>query len=119
MAGFGALLDACVLVPVALADILLRVAEFDVYRPLWSDKILEEVRAAVLEIHPEMAPSRVDARLHSMNEAFSDACVQGWEPLMEGLVMPDYNDRHVVAAAVRGRAELIVTANLKDFPTVF
>ncbi|MBT2499169.1 hypothetical protein J7E25_08675 [Agromyces sp. ISL-38] len=51
-----------------------------------------------------------------MNEAFSDACVQGWEPLMEGLVMPDYNDRHVVAAAVRGRAELIVTANLKDFP---
>ena len=77
---------------------------------------LDEVRAAVLEVHPDQDPSRVDARLHSMNATFEDACVEGWEALMIGLELPDPHDRHVVAAAIRGRAEVIVTANLRDFP---
>lgn len=116
MAGFGAVLDACVLVPISLADTLLRLAERDVYRPVWSEAILAEVRRAVLEVHPDIDPGRVDARLRSMNAAFEDACVEGWEPLSDGIELPDPQDRHVVAAAIRGRAELIVTANLVDFP---
>lgn len=48
--------------------------------------------------------------------AFEDACVTGWEQLVDGVELPDPDDRHVVAAGLRGRAELIVTANVSDFP---
>jgi hypothetical protein len=64
---FGAVLDANVLVPVALADTLLGAAEAGLYRPLWSGRILAEVRAAILRVHPELDPSRIDARLHAVS----------------------------------------------------
>jgi hypothetical protein len=76
VASFGAVLDACVLVPVSLADTLLRVAEYDVYRPVWSQRILGEVRTALLRVHPHIDSGRIEARLHAMNTAFNDACVQ-------------------------------------------
>ncbi|TQL01514.1 PIN domain-containing protein [Cellulomonas sp. SLBN-39] len=114
---FGAVLDANVLVPVALADVLLGAAEAGLYRPLWSARILDEVRAAVVRVRPHLDPSRVDARLHAMNSAFDDALVHGWEALVDGIVLGgDPDDRHVVAAAIRGGAEAVVTANLSDFP---
>jgi predicted nucleic acid-binding protein len=117
VAGFVALLDACVMVPIALTDTLLRLAEAELYRPAWSQKILDEARAAILEIHPDEDPGRVDARLRSMNEAFEGACVQNWQPLVEGLTLPDDNDRHVLAAAIRGNAGAIITDNVRDFPS--
>ena len=117
MAGFVALLDACVMVPIALTDTLLRLAEAELYRPIWSQKILDEARAAILDVHPDEDPGRVDARLRFMNEAFEDACVQNWESLVEGLTLPDDNDRHVLAAAIRGNAGAIITNNVGDFPS--
>lgn len=51
-----------------------------------------------------------------MNGAFEDACVTGWEPLVSTVTLPDPDDRHVVAVALRGRADAIVTANLADYP---
>ncbi|MGO2440522.1 MAG: hypothetical protein ACTH8B_11625 [Serratia proteamaculans] len=51
-----------------------------------------------------------------MNKALPDAMVTGFEPLISGITLPDPDNRHVVAAAVRSKAEIIVTANLKDFP---
>ena len=116
MARFSVLLDACVLVPIALADTLLRLAEADLYRPLWSRRILDEMVWAVEEIHPDLAGGPAGKRAHVMDAAFDDACVTGWEPLVAGITLPDPDDRHVVAAAQRGRADLIVTANLRDFP---
>nr|WP_241252078.1 PIN domain-containing protein [Micrococcus sp. KRD026] len=69
-------------------------------------------------IHPDMKESGAARhRAAVMNEAFDDACVEGWEELLSAISLPDENDRHVVAAAIQGRADLIVTANLKDFPT--
>lgn len=117
MARFSALLDACVLVPIALADTLLRLAEADLYRPLWSERILDEMVSAVEEIHPGLADGPARRRAETMNHAFDDACVRGWEPLAKAIVLPDEDDRHVVAAALRGHADLIVTANVRDFPT--
>lgn len=104
------------LAPVALADTLLRLAEADLYRPLWSKLILDEMVSAIEEIHPGLARGSARRRAETMDRAFDDACVRGWEPLIGGIALPDEDDRHVVAAAVRGQADLIVTANLSDFP---
>jgi hypothetical protein len=107
------LLDACALVPVALADTLLRLAEKGLYRPLWSGRILAEAQAAIEEIHPG---ADVQKRFTDMREAFDDALVTGWEGLQAGFSLPDTDDRHVVAAAIRAGAQAIVTFNISDFP---
>ena len=83
------------------------------YRPLWSERVLTEAQEAVEEIHPGIDVGR---RFTDMREAFGDALVTGWEELEPGILLPDENDRHVVAAAIRGSADAIVTANLADFP---
>ena len=113
MPRYGVVLDACVLVPIALADTLLRVAETGLYRPLWSDRILAEAQTAIEEIHPGVD---VTKRFTDMREAFDDALVTGWEELEPGIVLPDEDDRHVVAAAMRAGAQAIVTANVSDYP---
>ena len=116
MARFSALLDACVLVPVALADIFLRLAEAELYRPLWSERILSEMVAAIGAIHPGIPLNAIERRAHAMQRAFEDSTVHNWEPLEDSIELPDLDDRHVVAAAIVGRADVIVTKNLKDCP---
>jgi predicted nucleic acid-binding protein len=117
VARYAVVLDACVLVPIALADTLLRLAERDLYRPLWSTRIVAEAIDAIVEIHPQIPPERVRTRFAAMGDAFEDACTEGWETLEHTVTLPDADDRHVVAAALRGRADAIVTANLGDYPT--
>lgn len=116
MARYAVVLDACVLVPVALADTLLRIAECDLYRPLWSARIVAEAVDAIVEIHPNIPPERVQRRFAAMDNTFEDARVDGWENLEDTVTLSDPDDRHVVAAAVRGRADAIVTANVRDYP---
>src|SRR5690349_14525456 len=99
MAPYRVLLDACVLVPVSLADTMLRAAEKGLYRPLWSDRILAEAQDAIAEIRPGTDATK---RFAFMRQAFSDALVTGWERREAGLALPDPDDRHVVAAAIRG-----------------
>ena len=117
MARFSALLDACVLVPVTLTDTLLRTAEDGLYRPVWSARILQEVVVALESVHPKMAHSdAAKKRVMAMNSAFEDASSEPWEALVDSIVLPDPDDRHVVAAALAGRADVLVTHNVKDFP---
>lgn len=116
MARYAVVLDACVLVPVTLADTLLRIAERDLYRPLWSARIVAEAIDAIVEIHPNIPLDQVQRRFAAMDEAFEDARVGGWENLEATVALPDPDDRHVVAAAVRGRSDAIVTANVRDYP---
>ena len=116
MALFSAFLDACVLVPLAPCDTLLRMADNEAFRPLWSEKVIDEARLALERVHPEVDPNRFRSRFRSMNEAFDDALVTGWEPLVGSFALPDPDDAHVVAAALVGRADVIVTENTKDFP---
>jgi hypothetical protein len=113
MPRYTAVLDACVLVPIALADALLRVAEKGLCRPLWTDRILSEAQAAIEEVHPGIDAGK---RFAGMREAFDDSLITGWEDLEGGLSLPDEDDRHVVAAAIKGGAQAIITANLADFP---
>lgn len=116
MARFAAFIDACVFVPITPSDTLLRLADSGAFRPLWSQRVVDEAIRALGRIHPDIDPSRFHSRFHSMNEAFDDALVSGWEPLEPDIELPDANDRHVVAGALRGRADVLVTENVKDFP---
>lgn len=116
MAKFSALLDACTLVPVSLADTFLSLAEAGLYRPLWSGRILEEVRIAVGRIHPGLPPEAIETRMAVMQDFFDDANVTNWEVLENVISLPDPDDAHVLAAAIQGRADVIVTFNIKDFP---
>ena len=115
MAGFRVVLDACVLVPINKVDLLLTFAEQRAYFPLWSDRIMDEtVRGIHRATKGRVSEERARTRVEAMNDAFEDACVEGWEPLEAAITgMPDPDDRHVVAAAVRGHASAIVTDNPK------
>jgi predicted nucleic acid-binding protein len=110
---FPALLDTCVLYPAYLCDTLLRLAESETYRPLWSPDILTELRRNVVEAG--IPADRVDRRIAHMGRSFPDATVTGYESLIDGMTN-DPKDRHVLAAAVRANAEVIVTFNVRDFP---
>jgi predicted nucleic acid-binding protein len=112
---FAALLDASVLYPMYLRDSLLRVAEQELYRPLWSPQILGEVSDA-LEQNAGLAPEVVDALLALIREHFPDAEIKSYEELIPSLRLPDPDDRHVLAAAIKGNAEVLITANIRDFP---
>ena len=112
---YSALLDANVLHPVSLCDLLLRLAERGFYRPLWSERILGETAASVLARHPQVAAEALARRIGHMRRAFPDALVTGYEPLAASLRSLG-SDAHVIAAAVTGHADVIVTQNVRDFP---
>ncbi|WP_433252761.1 PIN domain-containing protein [Streptosporangium sp. CA-135522] len=110
---FSAVLDACVLYPNTLRDTLLRIAEQGTYQPLWSEKILNEVRGAL--VRNGRSEEKADYALGCMKAAFPEAMVNGWESL-ESAMSNHPKDRHVLATAVRAHADVVVTANMRDFP---
>jgi predicted nucleic acid-binding protein len=119
----AALLDTCVLVPSRSRDVLLEIASTGAYRPLWSTEILAELDRTLRLLLAKRGVSAegVDAYLtrlfRQMRITFPDALVTEWEPLVPTILLPDPDDRHVVAAARAGRADVIVTDNLADFPS--
>lgn len=110
---FGVVLDTCVLYPAHLRDTLLRLAERDLYRPLWSGDIVEELHRNLLKAG--IAEQHVDRLCSEMNGAFLGAEVTGYESMIDSMSC-DEKDRHVLAAAARADAGAIVTFNLSDFP---
>jgi hypothetical protein len=112
-----ALLDACVLYPAPLRDFLIRLANAGAYSPRWSSAIHEEWISSVLEDRPELSRTRLERTSALMNASAPDAMVEGYEQLIQGLILPDLNDRHVLAAAIQAEAKVIVTFNLADFPS--
>ncbi|MBB4315476.1 hypothetical protein GGD82_003380 [Roseospira marina] len=94
----------------------MELAVSDLFRPRWSDTVHEEWITAVLRGRPDLTRAVLDRTREMLESHARDARVTGFEPLIEGLVLPDENDRHVLAAAIKGRADLIVTNNLRDFP---
>lgn len=116
MAGPTALLDANVLYPAGLRDILLRLADRYLYRPLWSADIHAEWMRSLLADRPDLSVAVLERTRETMDRHFPGAVVTGYEALAAGLDLPDPGDRHVLAAAIRGRADEIVTWNLRHFP---
>ena len=114
---FTALLDANVLYPAGLRDVLLRLADRNLYRPRWSATIHDEWIRNVLADRQDLTADRLQRTRALMDTHFADAVVTGYQRLIDGLTLPDAKDRHVLAAAIHGRADVIVTANLRDFPS--
>ena len=106
-------LDTCVLLKSYLCDTLLSLAEEGTYRPLWSTGVLEELRRNLLRLG--IKSEAVDHRIGQMTAFFPDAQVTGYEGLIPEMTNHP-KDRHVLAAAVVGRSDVLVTENLPDFP---
>ncbi|MBN9384113.1 MAG: PIN domain-containing protein [Chitinophagaceae bacterium] len=111
-----ALLDANVLYPAPLRDYLLHLASLGVYEPLWTAAIQEEWIRSLVKVRPDISRTALEATQRSMDRAFPGSNVTGYESLIGSLSLPDPDDRHVLAAAIKGEAQVIITVNLKDFP---
>lgn len=115
MSKFSVIYDANVLYPAPLRDFLMRLALLDLFQARWTDQIHEEWINALLREGKHNRDNLEKVR-ELMDSHVRDARVTGYEPLIESLSLPDPNDRHVLAAAIRCNADAIVTYNLKDFP---
>lgn len=114
--GYTVILDSCVLYPAQLRDSLLTLAGIGLYRARWTATIHEEWIGAVLENNPRIPREVLERTRANMDAAVQDCLVTGYEPFIRGLDLPDPDDRHVLAAAIVGGADAIVTANLRHFP---
>lgn len=109
--------DACVLYPAPLRDTLMRVGIAELCQARWTEKILDEWVVNLLERRPDISKERLERTCSYMNEAIDGAVISGYEPLIDTVELPDPDDRHVLAAAIHAEAQLIVTNNIKDFPS--
>lgn len=110
---FPAFLDTNVLYRALINDFILELADRGLFRPLWSKEVLAELSKNLVANRED--PHLVDKRISTMEHYFSDAIVTGYDDLVSAMTN-DAKDRHVLAAAVRGCADVLVTFNLKDFP---
>jgi predicted nucleic acid-binding protein len=114
---FTAILDANVLFPAPLRDYLLSLAELNLYKPKWTDEIQEEWIKSLLVKRKDISRKSLESTKNAMNLAFPDSNITNYKSLIKSLTLPDEKDRHVLAAAVKSKADVIVTFNIKDFPT--
>lgn len=113
---YPVVLDACVLYPSLLRDLLMHLGLTGLYQPKWSAIIENEWQRNLIKNRPDLNSDQIKQTGELMNRALPDAMVTGFEPLVASIDLPDVNDRHVVAAAICSHAEIVVTFNLKDFP---
>jgi hypothetical protein len=108
--------DADALYPNAQRDLLIRMARHGLVQAKWTQKILDDVLTARKRRNPGIEPGKLTRLRELMIDAVADCLVTGYEDLIDGLKLPDPDDRHVLAAAIRASAQVIVTRNLSDFP---
>jgi predicted nucleic acid-binding protein len=116
MPPFIVFLDANVLYPVELRSFLMYLAVSGIYRVKWSAEVQEEWISNLLLNRSDLTREKLERTRKLMEKHVPDALVTGYQNLIAGLSLPDQNDRHVLAAAIRGKASVIITNNLKDFP---
>lgn len=109
-------LDACVLYPAPLRDLLLRMTIAGLYSAHWTQEILDECFRSIASNRPDIDPQVLDRTRTLMRAAVPNGLVTGYEQLIEPMTLPDPDDRHVLAAAVHIGASSIVTFNTWDFP---
>ena len=115
-ARYTAVLDACVLYPAPVRDILLSLAHQGLYHARWTVTINDEWIRNLLQNRPELNAEQLRRTAERMAQAIPDSLITGYERFASIVDLPDPDDRHVLAAALVGHADAIVTFNLKDFP---
>jgi hypothetical protein len=113
---FVAVYDACVLYPAPIRDLLLRIANSGIVRARWTERILDECFRSIGDRRPDLAAESLRRTRRLMCDAIPDCIVVDYERMESILDLPDVDDRHVLAAAIRTNAQAIVTFNLRDFP---
>lgn len=113
---FTVVLDACVLYPAPVRDILLSLANEGLFNPKWSDQIQNEWTRNLLVNRKDIQESALKSTILAMNKAFPDSNVENYDNYIPLIQLPDKNDRHVLACAIKCNADVITTFNLKDFP---
>jgi predicted nucleic acid-binding protein len=111
-----AVYDANVLYPELLRHVLFRVAQAGLVRAKWTEEILDEMFRNLKNNRPDLDADKLDLMRAKMRTSVRDWRIAGHESIIECLELPDPDDRHVLAAAIRAKAQCIVTANLRDFP---
>jgi predicted nucleic acid-binding protein len=114
---FIAVLDTNVIYPVIIRDLLFWFAYYELYTPKWSDNIFDEWRRVMTE--KGVSEAEANTRIEKANLAFPDALVKNYKALISNLELPDEDDRHILAAAIKTNANIIVTNNIKDFPDAY
>src|SRR6056297_1765751 len=103
MSNYSALLDANVLYPAPLRDILIEVAVKGIYKGRWTESIHDEWIENLLVKRSDLTRKQLEKTRERMNKISDDCLIEGYEPLINTLTLPDANDRHVLAAAIAGR----------------
>ena len=116
MSRITAILDANVLYPAPLRDLLLQLAVSDLYRARWTGDIHSEWIEALLRREPTRERTALERTRDLMDLATRDSLIDDYRGLIPSLALPDAGDRHVLAAAIVGRCDCIVTKNLAHFP---
>ena len=111
-----AVYDACVLYPFHLRNVLIQCAFDGLVEARWTDDIHDEWMRNLAANTSALPIERLEATRDRMKAVLPEADVADYRPLIAGLELPDSDDRHVLAAAIAGKASVIVTWNLKDFP---
>lgn len=114
---FTAFYDACVLYPAPLRDLLMQLALTNLFRARWTEQIHDEWIRNLLKKRPDLTLQQLIRTKELMNSHVRDCLVTNYEYLIPSLELPDPDDRHVLAAAIQGNADVIVTTNLSDFPS--
>ena len=112
---YTAVLDACVLFSRLQRDVLLSLAHADLYTARWTQEIEHEWASSLVKKYPDAA-DKIPRLVEHMREAIPDCLIVDYAPLIASIQLPDERDRHVLAAAIRGNADAIVSLNTKDFP---
>ncbi|WP_299785269.1 RSP_2648 family PIN domain-containing protein [uncultured Marivita sp.] len=108
-------LDTCVLYPTVMREVLLGVAAQGLFTPIWSERILGEWSRAAAKLGPT-GQAQAEAEIAMVSAQWPKASVVPPPSLVDRLWLPDANDVHVLAAAIAGHADIILTMNAKDFP---
>lgn len=112
---FICVLDTNVLHPINVRDLIFWFAHFELFTPKWSKHIFDEWENLLRR--KGISDKEIKKRISKATKAFPDALVENYEPLIKSLNLPDPKDCHVLAAAIKTNANIIVTNNLKDFPS--